>query len=357
MIENQQESVSCGARARRHHGLLAGCASQPDAIQRKTGWMRAEVADSYVHAYPLVLMDVAKEAATGGDGAQPAAPLNTLRHAQAHRPSARSIRRCRASTARLDRLARRRDRTRDRHVARYARPLLGCARTRHVDERAVVVVERGRTRTRRRAIANDCLRREGLADTLPKGASGSTCRRPMRGSKSGCRRAAGATDEREETAARDPRGAAVRHGRGARRSRCMRAARRPKAVGGGTRRPSRSGRTRSERRSSRASRRWDNPAPADDARELLGDIGVSAGYPDAVDGRPPRAATAGVAEPARLDPASNLLNANGWSWIGDTAGKYGRTHAARVRGLHAVRHRDARRQRSRSSASTATGIR
>lgn len=49
--------------------------------------MRAEVADSYIYAYPLVLMDVAKEAATGGDGAQPGqAPLNTLRHAQALPP-------------------------------------------------------------------------------------------------------------------------------------------------------------------------------------------------------------------------------------------------------------------------------
>lgn len=90
MIENRRETVSlrrAAAASLAIAALLAGCASQPDAIQRKTGWMRAEVADSYIYAYPLVLMDVAKEAATGGDGAQPGqAPLNTLRHAQALPP-------------------------------------------------------------------------------------------------------------------------------------------------------------------------------------------------------------------------------------------------------------------------------
>ncbi len=68
--------------------LAAGCASSPsaqkpadtDADARKTGWMRSEVADSYVYAYPLVMMDVAKEAATGGDATGPGqAPFNTLR--------------------------------------------------------------------------------------------------------------------------------------------------------------------------------------------------------------------------------------------------------------------------------------
>ncbi|GAB7538575.1 DUF1254 domain-containing protein [Burkholderia sp. 3C] len=39
--------------------------------------MRSEVADSYVYAYPLVMMDVAREAATSGGGAT---PYNTLRY-------------------------------------------------------------------------------------------------------------------------------------------------------------------------------------------------------------------------------------------------------------------------------------
>ncbi|KVE35514.1 DUF1254 domain-containing protein [Burkholderia sp. TSV86] len=58
--------------------LLAGCASTPDAIQRKTGWMRSEVVDSYIYAYPLVLMDFARQT-DAADGV----PVNTLRHARA----------------------------------------------------------------------------------------------------------------------------------------------------------------------------------------------------------------------------------------------------------------------------------
>lgn len=81
MTTNQRESTvslrrACASLAAL--ALLAACTSTPEAIQRKTGWMRSEVADSYIYAYPLVLMDVAKEAATA-DGA----PVNTLRHAQA----------------------------------------------------------------------------------------------------------------------------------------------------------------------------------------------------------------------------------------------------------------------------------
>ena len=62
MTRTRRETVSllraCASLALA--ALLAGCASQPDAIQHKTGWMRAEVADAYLYAYPLVLMDVAK---------------------------------------------------------------------------------------------------------------------------------------------------------------------------------------------------------------------------------------------------------------------------------------------------------
>ncbi|KHJ59281.1 DUF1254 domain-containing protein, partial [Burkholderia glumae] len=59
--------------------VLAGCASppQPEVVARQTGWMRSEVADSYVYAYPLVMMDLARQAAAGGDGAAPV-PVNTL---------------------------------------------------------------------------------------------------------------------------------------------------------------------------------------------------------------------------------------------------------------------------------------
>jgi hypothetical protein len=65
--------------------LIAGCASAPDAVAPKSsGWAKDEVSDSYVFGYPLVLMDVSREAATGSGPGQ--APLNTLRHAQSLPP-------------------------------------------------------------------------------------------------------------------------------------------------------------------------------------------------------------------------------------------------------------------------------
>ncbi|MFL6637513.1 MAG: DUF1254 domain-containing protein [Paraburkholderia graminis] len=64
--------------------FLAGCASTPSTTQKSTGWIKDEVADSYVFGYPLVLMGVARDAAVGTEPGQ--APLNTLRHAQALPP-------------------------------------------------------------------------------------------------------------------------------------------------------------------------------------------------------------------------------------------------------------------------------
>lgn len=65
---------------------MAGCASAPDTAAPKAsnGWVKDEVSDSYVFGYPLVLMDVTREAATGNAPGQ-AAP-NTLRHAQSLPP-------------------------------------------------------------------------------------------------------------------------------------------------------------------------------------------------------------------------------------------------------------------------------
>jgi hypothetical protein len=78
----------CAAMAVAFVTLLAGCASpqQPDVVARKTGWMRSEVADSYLYAYPLVLMDVARAAAASGDGVAPV-PVNTLNGAAALPPA------------------------------------------------------------------------------------------------------------------------------------------------------------------------------------------------------------------------------------------------------------------------------
>ncbi|CAG4898278.1 DUF1254 domain-containing protein [Paraburkholderia gardini] len=86
MIKNRRELFSFQWTCASLAGLafLAGCAATPVSSPKSTGWIKDEVADSYVFGYPLVLMDVAREAATGTDPGQ--APVNTLRHAQALPP-------------------------------------------------------------------------------------------------------------------------------------------------------------------------------------------------------------------------------------------------------------------------------
>jgi hypothetical protein len=86
MIKNRRELFSIHWTCASLAGLafLAGCASTPSANPKTTGWIKDEVADSYVFGYPLVLMGVARDAAVGAAPGQ--APINTLRHAQALPP-------------------------------------------------------------------------------------------------------------------------------------------------------------------------------------------------------------------------------------------------------------------------------
>ncbi|HZZ11218.1 MAG TPA: DUF1254 domain-containing protein [Paraburkholderia sp.] len=86
MIKNRRTLFSLHWTCASFAGLafLAGCASTPTASQKSTGWIKDEVADSYVFGYPLVMMDVGRETAVGTDPGQ--APINTLRHAQALPP-------------------------------------------------------------------------------------------------------------------------------------------------------------------------------------------------------------------------------------------------------------------------------
>ncbi|RDK01980.1 DUF1254 domain-containing protein [Paraburkholderia lacunae] len=86
MIKNRRELFSLHWTCASLAGLafLAGCASTPSATQKTAGWIKDEVADSYVFGYPLVLMGVARDAAVGTDPGQ--APINTLHHAQALPP-------------------------------------------------------------------------------------------------------------------------------------------------------------------------------------------------------------------------------------------------------------------------------
>lgn len=67
--------------------ILAGCASQAPTAKSSDGWRKDQVADAYVFGYPLVAQDLAREKATGGDGAKPGqSPINTLRHTTALPP-------------------------------------------------------------------------------------------------------------------------------------------------------------------------------------------------------------------------------------------------------------------------------
>ncbi|OLL27968.1 hypothetical protein BTH42_30260 [Burkholderia sp. SRS-W-2-2016] len=86
MIKNRRElfSLSRACVSLAGLALLASCASTPTATHQSTGWIKDEVADSYVFGYPLVVMSVARDAAVGTEPGR--APFNTLRHAQALPP-------------------------------------------------------------------------------------------------------------------------------------------------------------------------------------------------------------------------------------------------------------------------------
>lgn len=319
--------------------------------------MRAEVADSYIYAYPLVLMDVAKEAATGGDGAQPGqAPLNTLRHAQALPP----VGAVNPPLPGVDTL----DSTGWLDVA--AEPVivtLPDTRGRYWDARALdmwtnvlwssssVAARGARGAGRSQTIAFAAKDWQG---TLPKGVQrvdvpSANAWLEVRLQTSGGRdltnvkklqRAIRVVPLSVYTGAE--RGASVAVHAGSAPS---------EAVGGGT--PAEQVAALDPKafftRFARALQ--DNPAPADDAhaQESLGDIGVTAGYPVLWTGDRLTAATAGVAEArAARDPAVEPAERERL----DLARRYGRQvrpglRAARVCGLHAVRHRDARRRDAR----------
>jgi len=86
MIKNRREPFSLHWTCAPLAGLvfLAGCAVTPLNTPKPTGWIKDEVADSYVFGYPLVLMEAARDAAVGTDPGE--APINTLREVQALPP-------------------------------------------------------------------------------------------------------------------------------------------------------------------------------------------------------------------------------------------------------------------------------
>ncbi len=319
--------------------LLSGCAATPEAIQRKTGWMRSEVADSYIYAYPLVLMSVAKQAATGGDGAQPGqAPVNTLRHAQALPPAGASN----PPLPSVDTL----DSTGWLEVG--AEPVLLSlpdTRSRYLDARALdmwtnVLWSSGASASPRSGISKSqtiAFVGAGWTGTLPAGVTrvdvpARDVWLEIRIQTSGGRDLT-AVKKLQRAIRVVPLSVYTGAARGA--SMAVHTGSAPaEAASGGT--PAAQvaaldAKTFFERFAQAVQ---DNPAASDDthAQEILTDIGVTAGAPVPWSGDRLAAADGGVAEARdRLAaPPSNLLAANGWNWIGDSAGSYGQDYALRA---------------------------
>lgn len=78
MIKNRRDPFSLQRTCVSIAGfaLLAACSTPPKLEPQPTGWIKDEVADSYVFGYPLVVMDAARVQATGTGPGQ--APVNTL---------------------------------------------------------------------------------------------------------------------------------------------------------------------------------------------------------------------------------------------------------------------------------------
>lgn len=86
MIKNHRQQFALHWTCASLAGLafLAGCAATPGGSPKTTGFIKDEVGDSYVFGYPLVMMSAARDTAVGSDPGQ--AAINTLREAQALPP-------------------------------------------------------------------------------------------------------------------------------------------------------------------------------------------------------------------------------------------------------------------------------
>ncbi|WP_179402735.1 DUF1254 domain-containing protein [Burkholderia guangdongensis] len=313
--------------------LLAGCAARPDAIPQQTGWMRAEVSDAYLYAYPLVLMETAMDAATApdGDGAQPGrAPLNVLRHAHAPAP----VGAANPAPPGVDTL----DSTGWLDVE--AGPVivtLPAIRGRYWDARALdmwtdvlwssgAAVHGARAAVRQQTIAFVA---KGWQGELPAGATRVDV--PTRHAWFALR--IRSTGGRDAAAVRKLQ-SAIRIASSAAGPSPVRDPALGDAPHAGTPAQQVAVLDPAAFFTHFARALADDPAPGDDphARQMLADIGVAAGAPVRWSGDRLAAASAGVADArARLaSPPPNLLAANGWRWLGDAAGRYGDDYVLRA---------------------------
>ncbi|WP_042268229.1 DUF1254 domain-containing protein [Paraburkholderia heleia] len=328
--------------------LIAGCASAPgDVAPKSNGWMKDEVSDSYVFGYPLVLMDVAREAGTGSGPGQ-AAP-NTLRHAQSLPPVGASN----PSEPNLDTLAS------SGWLDVSSEPVLVTlpdTHGRYMDARALdmwtnVVWSTAASQTGEHVSG---LKAQTIA-FVPVGWKGTLPARVKRvevstryvwflariqtrggGDLAAVRRLqhglqVTALSEWDDRSARGKSGARGGHGNepaGATQSGDPAAPGTPSAQVAALDANGFFDRL--------AQALEDNPPAADDAHALkiLGDIGVHPGDPAQL---PSGAKDAAVVKAGLADgrtraatPPPNLLAGNGWLWVGDDAGNYGPDYALRA---------------------------
>ncbi|PXW16016.1 DUF1254 domain-containing protein [Paraburkholderia caballeronis] len=319
--------------------FIAGCASAPGVVPKSTGWVKDEVSDSYVFGYPLVLMDVAREAATGSGPGQ--AEVNTLRHAQALPPVGSAS----PPAPNLDTLSS------SGWLDLGSEPVLVAlpdSRGRYMDVRALdmwtnVVWSSG---------AQPGARANGIkAQTIafvPAGWKGDL---PARAQRVEVPSRYVWLLVRIQTHGGDL--AAIRKlQRGIRVAPLSQYAA-SGARGGGRGDPAASGATASGDPVAPGSPREkvaaldaggffdrlaqaleDNPPVPDDphALKILGDLGVHPGDPVALPSGASDALAAGLADGRErvATPPSNLLAGNGWLWVGDNAGNYGPDYALRA---------------------------
>jgi len=332
--------------------FIAGCASAPGvAPPQSTGWIKDEVSDSYVFGYPLVLMDVAREDATGTGPGQ--APLNTLHDEEALPPVGASN----PPAPNLDTLSS------AGWLDLHREPVivtLPDSRGRYMDARALdmwtnVVWSSGAAQ---RSVAHVRGLKARTIAFVPVGWHGDL---PAHAGRVDVSTRYAWLLVRIETHGGDV--AAIRRlqrairvaplsqyeesERDARR-RAPRRARDDAPAGAGLNDyPVEPGSPREQVAALGAADFFgrladaldDNPPTPDDAHamKLLGDLGVHPGEPVDLPSAASGAIAAGLADGRDrvATPPSNLLTGNGWLWVGDDAGRYGTDYALRAYTAHA----------------------
>jgi hypothetical protein len=320
--------------------FLAGCASTPGVAPKSTAWIKDEVSDSYVFGYPLVLMDIAREDATGTGPGQ--APSNTLRHEQALPPVGASS----PPAPNLDTLSS------SGWLDVGSEPVivtLPDSHGRYMDTRALdmwtnVVWSSGSqsgssahvSGMKAQTIAfvpagwkGDLPARAHRVDVptryvwllvriQTRGGDLATIRRLQHGI-----RVASLSQYAQNDARGDARGGALA-GAGVSGD--------PVAPGSPREKVAALGASDFFERLAQALD--DNPPEPDDphALKVLGDLGVHPGEPVALPSAASDAIDAGLADGRQrvATPPPNLLAGNGWLWVGDNAGNYGTDYALRA---------------------------